>query len=90
MPVKKRATKRRLDPVAEAQLWATMFTTGWDFFGDLKDVGIDDTDAARTAAPDAWRRLGRNYLNRDMGADYNCGTLGSWALREFGEPEECQ
>jgi len=79
-------SKRRLDPVAEAELWATLFATGWDFFGDLKDLGIHDDEAARAALPEAWARLGRIFLDRDMGAGFNCGTIGSSVVRKFGEP----
>jgi len=62
-----------------------VFESGYDFFNELPEIGIE-TDAYsrpdRTAALDAWRRLGRMYLDERCTADQDV-----WALAEFGEPE---
>ena len=89
MPAKRRHSKRRVGPLAEAEAWTATFAGGWDIFGDLKAHGLDTPEAIRAAAPGAWRRFGRLYVDLDLGAHFNCGTGGSWALREFGEPP-CQ
>lgn len=89
MPQNRRRTKRRADPVSEVEAWAATFAGGWDVFGDLRPFGLGTPAAIREAAPDAWRRLGRLYIDRDLGADFNSGTGGSWALTKFGQPP-CQ
>lgn len=75
MPVKRRRGKRRLSRAAELEAWEVVFQTGRDFFGDLEDIGVEDTPEARR---DAWRRLGADFL-ASAAAD-------PWALREYGEP----
>ncbi len=87
MPVKRRISKRRVSPDAEVEAWATAFATGWDFFGDLKPFGLETYDQIREAAPEAWKRLGRIFLDRRMGDDFNGPN---WALEQIGEPETCQ
>lgn len=100
MPVKHRRSKRRADPVAEAQAWACMFACGYDFFGDASDwAGLREPvhsppearpEAARAwldAVRDAWRRVGRIYMDHRMGDAF--GGPG-WALTELGEPEKCR
>jgi hypothetical protein len=94
MPVKRRASKRRLSPEAELEAWRCLFETGCDFFGDAAEltgllepvhVRFDDQRAEaerrwREAAQDAWHRLGAAFLA-------NWTEEGEpWAVREFGTP----
>lgn len=94
MPVKRRATKRRLSPEAELDAWRSVFESGHDFFGDAsalagiaEPVWLDPADRAegervwREAAQQAWRRLGAAFL-----ATY-AGEGEPWALQVFGRPE---
>ncbi len=88
MPRRQRQAKRRVSPEAEVEAWATLFATGHDFFSDLKEWGFeielfDPGTAARAAAPEAWKRLGRMFIDRGLGDAFNGET---WALRQFGEP----
>ena len=83
MPAKRRLSKRRLDPVAEATAWACAFHCRHDFFSDLAEFGLHDDAAVLEAMPEAWRRLGRIFLNRDLGAGFHGEPF---ARREFGEP----
>ena len=82
MPVKRRGSKRRLDPIAEARAWACAFQSQFDFFGDLEEFGLTDDRAVLEAMPDAWRRLGRVVLHNGMADDNG----KPWALEQFGEP----
>lgn len=91
MPRRQRQAKRRNSPEIEAEAWATLFATGRDFFDDLKEWGFRRElfapgTAARAAAPEAWKRLGRIFLDRGLGDGFLCET---WALKQFGEPETC-
>lgn len=91
MPRKQRRSKRRLDPVAEAEAWACAFATGHDFHGDLEPFGFPwggaEADAMRAAMPAAWARLGRLYLDYDMGRGFAPHDRGEpYALMQFGEP----
>ncbi len=84
MPAKKRAAKRRIDPVAELEAWSTAFWCGHDYFGDLPEIGVpmNGRDPERAAAEEVWHRLGARYLaTRDPREAY-----APWALLEFGEP----
>ena len=83
MPVKRRSAKRRLDPLTEATAWACAFHCRYDFFSDLAEYGLHDDAAVLDAMPEAWARLGRIFLNRDLGAGYNGEPF---ALTEYGEP----
>jgi hypothetical protein len=72
MPVKRRVSKRRVSPQAEAEAWRVFWETGWDFFGDAaKFTGLTEpvniwppedrgpAEAAwKAASEDAWRRVG--------------------------------
>jgi hypothetical protein len=89
MPVKRRIGKRRLTPEIELQAWRFVFRTGYDWLGDLTALGFErwpnSEREIRAAAPDAWRRLGRTYLERYPKA--RTGPYGPcWALRTLGEP----
>jgi len=88
MPRRQRQAKRRASPEAELEAWATLFATGHDFFSDLKEWGFVRESfapgtAARAAAPEAWKRLGRIFLDRGLGDAFNGEP---WALKQFGEP----
>jgi hypothetical protein len=85
MPVKRRNVKRRFDPTAELSAWATAFECEFDFFGDLDDIGIDDSEVGR-AMPEAWRRLGVAFM-----AQWQPTPARSlpWAFEQFGDPA-CQ
>jgi hypothetical protein len=86
MPVKRRADKRRIDPVAEADAWEQVFDAEFDFFGDLRAFGgVELDDYGRPAlavANAAWRRLGGLFLERRT--PDSCRV--PWALAQFGDP----
>jgi hypothetical protein len=81
MPVRKRRNRRK--PVAGAEAWESVFSSEFDFFGDLQDAGVQ-TDAYgrpdREETRKAWQRLGAEFLLtfRDSHVP--------WALEQFGEP----
>ena len=83
--MKKKKTATNVE--RELRCWKVLFTTGYDFFHDLAALNIpafqENHEAARLAAPEAWRRLGALFLRtwkpstaRDL----------PWALVEFGPP----
>ncbi len=81
MPVRRRVDRRRAETLAA---WRGTFQSGFDFFDDLKDVGVPTDEYGRPAselALDAWRRFGEMFL-----ADYSDYPPEPWALREFGPP----
>ncbi len=78
MPVKRRNPKQRAS--AEAAAWATMFSSGWDFFRDL--APLSETDA-RAAAPQAWRQLGAAFMDGWRPSE---ARQTPWALETFGPP----
>lgn len=94
MPRRRRVPKRRADPQVEANAWASVFETGFDFFDDLEAIGLADPTAGvsgsdaekvafRAAAKDAWRRLGAAFMVSWEAR----GTLEKpWALEQFGNP----
>ena len=88
MPVKRKRSKRRVDPVAEAEAWATAFASGHDFFNDLAPFGIEGA-AIREAMPEAWSRLGKIYIDRNLGAGFAPHDAGElYALVTFWRPQE--
>ena len=80
MPVRRRISKSRPDELAA---WRVMFTTGFDFFNELEPLSIKTESDARTAAPEAWARMGGDFM-RAWRPTVNAKT--PWALEEFGEP----
>lgn len=72
MPVKRRTSKRRASPAAEAAAWSNYWECGFDFFGEaaaltglVEPVNVwppeDRPAAARkwdAASADAWKRVG--------------------------------
>jgi hypothetical protein len=86
MPVKRHIAKRRISPEAELEAWEMMFSSGYDFFYALEELGYASEAEARAAAPEAWARLGRAFLesyDRD-GERAMHGT--PWAEEQFGVP----
>ena len=84
MPAKRKVQKRRLDPRGEAEAWAGLFDSGYDFFGDLRSYGValDDYDRADPeTSVEAWHRLGPIFL-----AARPPQARPSWAERKFGAP----
>jgi hypothetical protein len=75
MPTKRVPITRRHRASSEARAWECKFQTGYDFFGDLERLGLNEADAER-----AWRRFGARFMR-----DHN-DPREPWALREFGEP----
>jgi hypothetical protein len=75
MPVKRRMSKRRRSPEAEAEAWSTYWRTGYDFFGEASAMsGLTEPslvwppeaqDAARqaweAASEAAWKRCGHLF-----------------------------
>lgn len=89
MPVRKRKSRRRT--VADVEAWFDVFETGFDFFGELPDAGVE-TDAYgrpdRVVARAAWQRLGAEFL-RTLPPRHP--VLGPpWALKEFGDMSACK
>lgn len=82
MPVKRRASKRRVDPRAEVEAWETVFECEYDFFGDLEPWGFTSDEEKYAAAPDAWQRLGAMFLETYDNPDKPI----PWALEAFGPP----
>jgi hypothetical protein len=80
MPVRRRAPKYKDTQPA----WEMVFQSGYDFFGDLPDIGVETDDYGRPKRGDAeiaWDKFGWSYLDQ-----YSDKYLVPWALREFGEP----
>jgi hypothetical protein len=81
MPVRTRKNMKR--PVAGLDAWETVFSSEFDFFGELRDAGVE-TDAYgrpdREEARSAWRRLGAEFLSTFR------ESRQPWALETFGEP----
>ena len=90
MPVKRRQHKRRtVSAEVEAKAWRMMFRHGYDYLGDLGDIGIEIRCAEHTPenlelARRAWLRFGAEFL-----ADHSRAER-CWALQEFGDPRECR
>lgn len=86
MPVRRRSSKRRADPIAEAEAWACAFHCQFDFFGDLKEIGLADQAAVDAAMPEAWSRVGRIFLDRGLGDGFNQVEGTPYVLHKFGKP----
>jgi hypothetical protein len=81
MPVRTRKNRKR--PVVGLFEWETVFSSEFDFFGELKDAGVETDEygrPAREVAREAWQRLGAEFLLtfRD--------SFTPWAVAQFGEP----
>lgn len=84
MPVRRRISKRRGDPDALRKAWIQALETGFDFFGELADQGVEtdhagvpDLDAAR----EAWDKYGLWVI---AGRDPQLGP--AWGEQVFGRP----
>jgi hypothetical protein len=84
MPVKRRASKRRLDWRAELECWHTMFESGFAFDDDLMPLGLPPTPQESVIA-EAWQRLGGIFIAQH--GRENCNGHAIWALERFGEPD---
>lgn len=86
MPVKRRHSKRRVQGAAELDAWSGVFDSGYDFFDELPDIGVE-TDANNQVPDDvlreAWERLGAAYLETVDGVN---GRTGTHALEKFAMP----
>lgn len=92
IPVKRRRSKRRVSDLALAEAWAMTFRGGYDFMGDLQDLGISEAamsrDVFRAAAAEAWDKFGLAFLAR-WEPDVTTPTADRlWAVQEFGLPRE--
>jgi hypothetical protein len=81
MPVRKRNDKHKSS--AGLFEWETVFSSEFDFFGELKDSGVETDEYGRPdveVAREAWQRLGDEFLLtfRD--------SFTPWAVAQFGEP----
>jgi hypothetical protein len=86
VPVKRRHSKRRIDPAHEYAIWAAIFDCGYDFFGELAEIGVPADEHGRPDlewAAEAWNRHGERYL-----AETADRERPFWAEREFGRPWE--
>ena len=82
MPVKLRKAKRHTSVAAEVERWSMLFETSFDYF-DALGFGHANEASARDAAPEAWQRLGAQFLaNRSE----NAAREIPWALEQFGSP----
>jgi hypothetical protein len=81
MPVRNRKNRRK--PVAGLSEWESVFSSEFDFFGELRDAGVATDEYGRPdveVAREAWQRLGDEFLLtfRD--------SFTPWAVAQFGEP----
>ena len=87
MPTKRtrRSRSPHVSDAAALEAWDSYFESGIDLFSDLPALGITTREEARTAAPDAWARLGARFLKQRKP---DAHRPVPWALRELGEPED--
>ncbi|MCK1445866.1 hypothetical protein IVB34_22080 [Bradyrhizobium sp. 2] len=87
MPVRGRKKKRRA--VADAAAWYDVFSSEFDFNGDLADAGLETDAYGRPdweEARKAWQRLGQAFLE-EFAAEYPNGAhYVPWGLEQFGDP----
>ena len=85
MPRRRRLSKNRITDEIGLRAWSRAFFSGFDFLGELRPLGIETQEELRAAAPGAWARWGRAWLDSRA---YRVWRR-SWALDTFGEPEQC-
>jgi hypothetical protein len=81
MPVRARKNMKR--PVAGVAAWDCVFSSEFDFFGELRDAGVETDEHGRPdreEARAAWRRLGAEFMSTFR------ESRVPWALSTFGEP----
>jgi hypothetical protein len=80
VPVKRRNAKRLVSAEREYEIWAALFLTGNDYFGELPELGFSEGKRSVTPdeARDAWRRFGARFIAEDK------RTKPCWAERELG------
>jgi hypothetical protein len=86
VPVKRRTAKRRVDPEREYAVWSAIFDGGYDFFGELPEIGLPEQGRGKVdpeLAREPWQRHGQRWL-AETGNEPRLHPV--WALREFGEP----
>jgi hypothetical protein len=74
------------DEAIERKAWSMAFKSGYDYLGALPQIGVAISkrhQPAREIMEDAWRWLGRAYLD-----DRDPELPLSWAERELGQPED--
>jgi len=88
MPVKRRTAKRRVSPEREYMIWQSLLTTGWDFFDELHELGLEPEPGTNNRTPveaarAAWSIYGSRILAElpNRNADWH-----PWAQRMFGDP----
>lgn len=86
MPVKRRTSKRRIDPETEYRNWQAYLESGCAFAGELEAIGFPEAEndpALPEAAREAWHRLGARVI-----AEYQPTPSypRPWGLSQFGEP----
>lgn len=81
-----RRAVRQASPAAELAAWKMKFQAGCDYFNTLPDIGLDEKQLSREQIADAWRRLGRAYLEQRALELQPKVNRTPWALTEFGEP----
>ncbi len=87
MPVKRRVTKRAINPEREYTIWSALFLTGAEIFpGEMVELGFppDKQSVTPDEARDAWRRFGARHIAEHP----RSGPC--WAERELGTPGAVQ
>ncbi len=81
MPVKRRNAKRWVNAEREYQIWAVVFSAGFDFFGELGELDLPDTRPGHVPIElvrEPWVRFGARHLSE-------CGE--GWAYRQLGHAD---
>jgi hypothetical protein len=81
MPVRKRTDRRK--STAGLDAWETVFSSEFDFFGELREAGVETDDYGRPdreEARAAWQRYGAEFLSTFRESHQ------PWALETFGPP----
>ena len=64
--------------------WEMFLTSGFDFFNDLGDIGLDAQNLPRGAARAAWRQYGKQIMATFEPSPHRPKP---WGLLKFGRPE---
>lgn len=75
---------RQANPAAELQAWRMTFECSYDYFSALADIGLDRDTVSDATIRDAWRRLGRMFL--EQREPNPKGRQTPWAVERFGLP----